>query len=208
MENIIMQKSSLPAPNSHEPADSKKHFQSDLIDQQWLAESLTAALSGGNLDQLGQAREAFRKDARAEDAQNLPDLGELFERRSKARSAGTAPVSASDDLLREQEAELLRAEEQLKRRRREVENAKRQAEEESKRQAVEAQRREIEAEAQLRARENAERLAELEIVRKAAESAALEAARKEQLLNAEIDGLKRAEQDQLKRIAEAEARLQ
>src|SRR5262249_44517617 len=160
-KTTIMAKSSLPAPNPHNPANSPKHFQGDVIDQQWLAESLTAALSGGDLDKLGQARQTFSDHALDDRDLDFPDLARLLERRSAPRSAAV-PVPVSDDRLREQEEELLRAEEQLKRRRREVENAKRHAEEEAKRQAIEAQRRAIEVEAQRRARENAERLAELE----------------------------------------------
>src|SRR4029078_2128616 len=100
--NTTMEKSSFPAPNSHdEPASTSKHFTSDVIDPRQIADSLTAALSGGDFDQLGQTRQAFTKESRRELDLNFPDLAALLERRSAQRSA-VAPA-VSDDLLREQE---------------------------------------------------------------------------------------------------------
>src|SRR5207253_1278313 len=187
-----MDKPSSQTPNSNDVA-LPANVKDDAIDPRMIADSLLSALSSGNLEQLEHTREALVKESRTniDRDRRLPDLAAQLERRNLARKSEAAPVA--EDSLRKEEEDLHRAEQELERRRREVEAAKRKAEAEAKRKAAEAQRRAIEAEAQRRAQEHADRLAQLEALRTIAETAALEAARKEQLLNAEIDALRRAE---------------
>src|SRR5437870_3060970 len=91
------------------------------LNEQIIADRLLAALSGGNLVHLEEARKAFMKSEPTEQA--LTDLDAQLERRSARRDTGQSVVS-NDQLCKEEEA-LNRAERELERRRAEVQAAKR-----------------------------------------------------------------------------------
>src|SRR5438094_10033734 len=100
------------SPNGANGADN-----SDL-NEQIIADRLLAALSGGNLVHLEEARKAFVKPEPTKTEQELADLARQLERRSAPRDTG-GPV-VSDDQLRQEEEALNRAERELERRRAEA----------------------------------------------------------------------------------------
>src|SRR5437764_6867834 len=146
------------------------------LNEQIIADRLLAALSGGNLVHLEEARKAFVRPEPTKTEQELADLAAELERRSAPRDTGRWVVS--DDQLRKEEEALNRAERELERRRVEVQAAKRKAEAETKRRAAEEARRQLEEETQRRASEEEERLAELEAMRQSARAAVHERARR------------------------------
>jgi len=109
-------------PRSVSPNGSTGADDNDL-NERLIADRLLAALSGGNLVHLEDARKAFVKQEPTE--QELADLAAQLERRSTLRETGRAVVS--DDQLRKEEEALKRAELELERRRAEVQAAKRKA---------------------------------------------------------------------------------
>ncbi len=173
------------------------------LNEQIIADRLLAALSGGNLVHLEEARKAFVKPEPTD--QELADLAAQLERRSAPRDTGRPVVS--DDQLRKEEEALNRAERELERRRAEVQAGKRKAEAETKRRAADEARRQLEEETQRRTLEEEQRLAELEGIRQRARAAVHERERKAEELNAEIAALRKYEEEHLIHIAEAEARI-
>src|SRR2546430_6980275 len=175
------------------------------LNEQIIANRLLAALSGGNLVHLEEARKAFVKPEPTKTEQELADLAAQLERRSAPRETGRSVVS--DDQLRKEEEALNRAEQELERRRAEVQAAKREAEAEAKRRAADEARRQLEEETQRRTLEEEQRLAELEGIRQRARAAVHERARKAEERNAEIAALRKYEEKHLIHIAETEVRI-
>jgi hypothetical protein len=207
MENLIMDQSSMPPKSdadqlSNSPvgrngdANAGAKDATNASSQRMVADRLLAALSGGNLESLANARQAFLKQRTTEPKESVAapkqrsaenkrfpaDLEAELELRSMARSTNQMTVPGND--LRKEEEDLKKAEAELERRRAEIQAAKRKAEDDARCRAAEIARVQIEAEAHRRAVEEEQRLAKLEAMRKQAEDDAQKRSRREQQLNA------------------------